>query len=481
MKSYSIVEPMVNHLSGAYVKGRWLEPAGANEVEVVNPATERVIAHVRQSGVTEVDAAVAAAQAAFGDWATTSPRQRADALRAIAKGLRDRQEELALTITEDVGTPIEESRRLQVGQAVNTFSRTADLLDNVQMHERVGNSLITRVPLGVVGCITPWNYPLYLMATKVAPAIAAGCTVVVKPSELAPLGPLKMAEVVDAARLPLGVFNLVVGSGAIVGEAITRHREIDAVSFTGSTTTGRHLAAAAGAGIKHLSLELGGKSPSIVLGDGDIASAVAGTLAKCFQNSGQTCAALTVLLVPQDRLPAVEEIAVECCRQYEPGDPQIDATRLGPVASEAQRRSVVAHIESGLKQGARLLTGGQAPNTPARGYYIQPTVFSGVAPEMTIAREEIFGPVLSIVPFKRERDAVEIANRGDYGLSAAVWSADEERADHVARQLRAGSISLNGASTNPDAPFGGFKLSGFGRERGRFGIEGFLTTTAVHR
>ena len=471
----------VKELASLYVGGRWARPASGDELAVVNPATEETIATLSRAGTPEVESAVAEARRAAAGWSQQSPAARAEVLRRIGERLDHRREEIARAITSDVGTPIKESRERQVGLAVRAFFTAADVLEEVLQDEQLGDSVVIKQPLGVSVCITPWNYPMYQMATKIAPALGAGCTVVAKPSEVAPLGPLELAEAISDSGLPPGVFNLVLGSGRTVGEALVQHPEVDAVSFTGSTAAGRRVAALAAATVKHLSLELGGKSASVVLADGDIERAVEGTVAKCFQNAGQTCAALTRLLVPHSMLGQVEELAVEAARRYIPDDPQLETTRLGPLVSDAQRSQVLDHIHSGVREGARLLAGGDAtPSDMSRGFYVAATVFSSVSPEMGIAREEIFGPVLVVIPYSDESEAIEIANATDYGLSGAVWSADLEKAYSVAGRLRCGSVSINGAATNPDAPFGGFKQSGYGRERGRFGIEEFLTTTALN-
>ena len=476
-----IAEVRGNELSSQYVGGRWSPLRGVELVPIINPATEEVLGSTAAGTGADVDVAVNAAHAALAGWSSRTVDERGHYLREIVRCLEGRSEQIARAITQDVGTPISESRRLQVAIAIRTFASTADLLGNVAMEQRLGDSVIRREPLGVVACITPWNYPIYQMATKIAPALAAGCTVVVKPSEVAPLGPLALTEAIHDAGLPAGVFNLIVGSGKVIGEAMVRHPGVDAVSFTGSTVAGQRVASLAGASVKHLSLELGGKSASVVLADADLRAAVIGTVAKCFQNAGQTCAALTRLLVPRDSLAEIEDLTLDCARQYLPGDPELPETRIGPLISEVQRQGVLALIRSGIQQKARILIGGpEQPANLTRGFFVSPTVFSAVTRDMAIAQEEIFGPVLAIIPYSDEQEAIDIANSTDYGLSGAVWSGDEEKALRVASQLLTGSISINGATTNPDAPFGGFKQSGYGRERGQFGIEEFLTTKAIH-
>ncbi|HKU71102.1 MAG TPA: aldehyde dehydrogenase family protein, partial [Burkholderiales bacterium] len=351
----------------------------------------------------------------------------------------------------------------------------ARLAREFTFEERIGNSLVVKEPVGVVGAITPWNYPLHQVVAKVAPALAAGCTVVLKPSELAPLSAFILAEVFHAAGLPHGVFNLVCGTGPVVGEAIAAHAEVDMVSFTGSTRAGKRVSELAAATVKRVALELGGKSPSIVLDDADLSRAVKGTINSCFLNSGQTCTALTRLLVPQARYEEAARLAVETAKTFAPGDPMRDETRLGPLISRAQRERVRAYIRKGVEEGAELLLGGTEPPPGLdRGYFVQPTVFGRVQPGMAIEKEEIFGPVLSIIGYRDEEDAVRIANDTIYGLAGAVWSADEERARRVARRIRAGKIDVNGGGFNVMAPFGGYKQSGHGREFGRYGLEEFL-------
>jgi acyl-CoA reductase-like NAD-dependent aldehyde dehydrogenase len=339
---------------------------------------------------------------------------------------------------------------------------------------------VVREPVGVVGAITPWNYPLHQVAAKVAPALAAGCTVVLKPSEVAPLSAFILAEVIDRAGVPAGVFNLVTGAGQVAGEALAGHRGVDMVSFTGSTRAGRRVSELATASVKRVALELGGKSPNVILDDADLAHAVRDGVAKAFINSGQTCSALTRMIVPRGRLAEVERLAVEAAASYTPGDPLTPGTRLGPLAGAAQRERVRGYIRAGIDSGAKLLCGGpEAPDGLERGYFVRPTVFSDVDPGSVIAQEEIFGPVLSIIAYDTESEAVEIANDTVYGLAAAVWSGDQERALVVARQLRAGQVEVNGGSFNPLAPFGGYKQSGNGRELGRFGLEEFLEVKSL--
>jgi aldehyde dehydrogenase (NAD+) len=464
-----------------YVGGAWARSTGVGVQAVVDAATEEQFAFVPAGSADDVDHAAAAARLAFPSWSRLEVERRGTYLRAIADGLETMRESLAETIAREVGTPIADSRAQQVDTAIHTFRRAADFAVTAAGDATLGSTRVIRRPIGVVGCIVPWNYPLYLTATKVAAALAAGCTVVVKPSEVAPLSVLALAAVADAVGLPAGVLNVICGLGVTVGAPLAGHPQLDAVSFTGSPATGRQVASAAGAALHRVTLELGGKSPSVVLDDADLQAAIAGTLRKGFQNAGQTCAALTRLIVPRSRLAEAEEIARDAVAGLIPGNPLDAAVTLGPVASAAQRARVTAIIERGVVAGAKLVAGGpQRPDAPDRGYHVRPTVFSDVTPDMELAREEIFGPVLAIQSYDREADAVALANNCDYGLSGAVWSGDTDRARHVAEQIAAGSVSINGAATHPDAPFGGFKQSGFGRERGAYGIDEFLTTQAIH-
>jgi acyl-CoA reductase-like NAD-dependent aldehyde dehydrogenase len=355
-----------------------------------------------------------------------------------------------------------------------------EVMADFPFEETVGNSLVVREPVGVVGCITPWNYPLHQIAAKVAPALAAGCTVVVKPSEVTPLNAFVLAEIMQAVGLPAGVFNLVTGLGPEVGEALVIDPDVDMISFTGSTRVGRRIGELAAPMVKRVALELGGKSPNVILDDADLQAAVVDGLGKCFLNSGQTCSALTRMLVPRARLAEAEQIAAAAVAQTTVGDPLEADTRLGPLVSEAQRERVRGYIRKGVEEGAKLVAGGdEPPEGLQRGYFVRPTVFSDVRPDMTIAQEEIFGPVLAIMPYDDEDDAVRIANDTIYGLAGGVWSGDPERAKRVARRIRTGQIEINGATFNPTAPFGGFKQSGHGRELGRYGLEEFLEVKSL--
>jgi aldehyde dehydrogenase (NAD+) len=458
-----------------FIGGEWVRPSGGDSIAVVNPASEQAIGTIPACTGDDVETAVAAAREAFDDWSRTPRSERAGYVKAIAAGLEERKEEIAATIAQELGMPLKLSKIIQVGLPIVHFQTIPQLLEEVAWEEEIGSSRVLREAAGVVGAITPWNYPLNQIAVKVAPALGAGCTVVLKPSEVTPLNAFLLAEVIEAAGLPAGVFNLVTGTGPVVGEAIAADPGVDLVSFTGSTRAGRRVSELAAATVKPVAMELGGKSANLILDDAELERAVPDGVAKCFLNSGQTCSALTRMLVPRQRLAEAEELAVAAAETYVPGDPFEDGTRLGPVVSDVQRERVRGYIRKGVEEGARLLSGGaEAPEGLERGYFVRPTVFSDVDPAMTIAQEEIFGPVLVIEPYEGEEDGIGIANGTAYGLAGAVWSADEERAIAVARHLRTGQVEINGGLFNPLAPFGGYGQSGHGRENGRYGLEEML-------
>src|SRR4051812_24659392 len=463
-----------------YIGGEWVDPSSDGTIEVVNPTTEEVIGRVPEGTAEDADRAVRAARAAFESWSRTPADERADYCAQIGAKLGERSDELGALITTEMGMPIGLSKMIQAGLPALTFSSMPELVGEVAWEEEVGNSLIVKEPAGVVAAITPWNYPLHQIANKVAPALAAGCTVVLKPSEVTPLNAFILAEIIDDVGLPAGVFNLVSGTGPVVGEAIAAHPDVDMVSFTGSTRAGKRVSELASQSVKAVALELGGKSPNVILDDANLEQAVTDGVGKAFLNSGQTCSALTRMLVPRSRLKEAEEIAVKAAETYTPGDPFDADTRLGPLVSDVQRKRVRGYIEKGVDEGAKLLTGGaEAPDGLDKGYFVKPTVFSEVRNDMTIAQEEIFGPVLSIIPYDGEDEAVQIANDTIYGLAAGVWSGDPDRAKAVARRIRSGQVEVNGGAFNPMAPFGGFKQSGHGRELGKFAIEEFLTTKSL--
>jgi aldehyde dehydrogenase (NAD+) len=463
-----------------FIGGEWVEPSGSETIEVVNPTTEETIGTIPACGAEDADRAVEAARAAFAEWSQTPREERAAHITAIAAGLGERSEEIAATISQELGMPLKLSQIIQVGLPTAHFASMPQLMEEVAWEEEIGNSRVLREAAGVLGAITPWNYPLNQIAVKVAPALGAGCTVVLKPSEVTPLNAFLLAEVIEAAGLPAGVFNLLTGTGPAVGEAIAGHPGVDMVSFTGSTRAGRRVSELAAATVKPVAMELGGKSPNVILDDADLEKAVPDGVAKCFLNSGQTCSALTRMLVPREKLAEAEQLAAAAAESFTPGDPFDAGTRLGPLVSEVQLERVRGYVRKGIEEGAKLLTGGaEPPESLDRGYFVRPTVFSEVTPEMTIGREEIFGPVLVIQPYEDTDDAVRIANSTEYGLAGGVWSGDPERAIAVARRIRSGQIEINGGAFNPMAPFGGYGQSGHGRENGRYGLEELLQVKSL--
>ncbi len=458
-----------------FIGGQWVAPSAKETIDVHSAGTGEVMGKVPAGGEKDIDAAAKAAHAALDGWSQTSAEKRAEFLQKISDGLKARADEIAKTIAQEVGMPIKLAGRIQAGLPIANFANYAKIGREFKFEERVGNSVVVKDPVGVVGAITPWNYPLHQIALKVAPALAAGCTVVLKPSEVAPFNAFVLAEVIEASGLPKGVFNMVTGFGPQVGEALVRHPGVDMISFTGSTRAGKRISELAAQGVKRVALELGGKSASVILEDADLAAAVKGTINGCYLNSGQTCTALTRMLVPASKHDEAAKIAAEIAKSFAPGDPMQETTRLGPLSSAAQLERVRSYIKKGVEEGAQLVAGGpDAPEGLSGGYYVKPTVFAKVKPSSTIAQEEIFGPVLSIIPYKDEEEAIRIANDTPYGLAGAVWSKDDARAQKVARRIRAGQIDVNGGAFNLNAPFGGFKQSGHGREAGVYGLEEFL-------
>jgi betaine-aldehyde dehydrogenase len=465
-----------------YIGGAWVAPRGDGRIDVINPATEAVIAQVPEGSVEDAALAVAAARAAFPEWSARSVEERAAIVQRIADGVKARADELAALIATEVGMQLRLAKLIQVGSPAASWAAYARIAREFPYEEKLANSLVVREPIGVVACITPWNFPLTQITHKVAPALAAGCTVVLKPSEVAPLNAYVLAQIIDEAGVPPGVFNLVTGYGPVVGEALAAHPDVDMVSFTGSTRAGKRVSELAAQTVKRVALELGGKSASLVLDDADLAAAVKGTLSACFLNSGQTCSAHTRLLVPEARYDEVKALAQKAAAGFQVGDPFAETTKLGPLVSAAQRDRVRAYIAKGLAEGAELIAGGtDAPSGLAAGYYVQPTVLGNVKPGDTIAQEEVFGPVLAIITYRDEADAVRIANDTVYGLGGGVWSADPERALRVARRLRTGQVDINGGTFNLNAPFGGYKQSGNGREYGHHGYAEFFETKAIQR
>ena len=463
-----------------FIGGAWVPATGRAPIPVVDPATEEQVATVPAGTEEDIDAAVAAAKAAFPAWAATDAAERGRLLAATADALEARTDEIAALISSEMGTPLAFSKAVQVGNPVRVLRSYAEILTTYAFEEQIANSLVVKEPIGVVGAITPWNYPLHQVVAKVAAALAAGCTVVLKPSEVAPLSAFALAEIFAEVGLPAGVFNLVTGVGPVVGEALAVHPDVDMVSFTGSTLAGKKVMAAAAGTVKKVSLELGGKSAFVVLDDADLGKAVKVGLANCFINGGQTCTAWTRMLVPADKHDEVLELVRENAAKYPVGPPTAEGTRIGPLANANQYKRVLDYITSAIDDGATVVTGGtERPEGLDKGFYVQPTVLAGVKPGSRIEQEEVFGPVLAVIPYADEDEAVEIANGTPYGLAGGVFSGDQERAVAVARRLRTGMVDVNGGRFNPLAPFGGYKQSGNGRELGEYGLEEFLEVKSL--
>jgi len=464
-----------------YINGEWVDPIRPNTRDVINPATETVCGRISMGGVEDVDKAVAAAKAAADGYAATTREERIALLQGILDRLNERNDEIATAIMEEMGAPWPLAQRAQAPSGPQHFQAALEALKTFEFEERHGTTLIRKEPIGPCALITPWNWPINQVAVKVAPALAAGCTMVLKPSEIAPFDAMILAEIINDAGVPAGVFNLVNGDGPTVGSALSSHPDIAMVSFTGSTRAGIAVAQNAAPTVKRVAQELGGKSANIILDDADLKRAVAGGASACFTNSGQSCNAPTRMLVPRKMLAEATRIAAERAESTRPGDPKDEATRIGPVVSEAQWNKIQGLIQKGMDEGAELAAGGPGrPEGLDKGYFVKPTVFSNVSNDMTIAREEIFGPVLCIIPYDDDEEAVRIANDTPYGLSGYVSGGDLERARRIAARLRTGMVHINNAPLDSMAPFGGYKQSGNGREWGPHGIEEFLELKSVY-
>jgi aldehyde dehydrogenase (NAD+) len=463
-----------------YIDGAWVDPVAPKEFKVINPATEAVAGVISMGGAKDVDLAVAAARRAFDGYSRTTPVERLALLERVLAAYKAHYDEIALAISTEMGAPITLAKGAQTRIGVGHISAMIEVLKTFKFEELRGNTRLVQEPVGVCALITPWNWPMNQVAAKVVPALAAGCTMVLKPSEYSPFSAILWAKVMHEAGVPAGVFNLINGDGVNVGSPLSSHREVDMVSFTGSTRAGTEVARNAAASVKRVHQELGGKSPNVLLDDADFERAVKQSVLHVFQNSGQSCNAPTRMLVPANRLAEVEAIAKRVADTVLVGDPTLEKTVVGPVVSKLQFDRVEGYIEKGIAEGAHLIVGGPGrPDGLTTGYYVKPTIFSHVRNDMTIAREEIFGPVLCILPYHTEDDAVKIANDTPYGLAAYIWSRDNIRARRVGNRIRAGQVALNGASGDMQTPFGGFKMSGNGREYGEFGLRDFLEVKAV--
>ena len=463
-----------------YINGQWVSPIGSDMAEIINPATEEVVAKVASGNESDIDAAVMAARKAFDGWSQTEPSVRADYLDKIVAGLEARGDELAAAITSEMGMPVMLCKGAQIGNPVFTFKEAAQLCRDYPFETDHGSTRVVKEAAGVCAMITPWNFPLNQIGGKVAPALAAGCTLVLKPSELAPLDAFILAEIIDEAGLPPGVFNLVVGQGPVVGEALAKHTEVDVVSITGSTRAGASVAMAAAPTIKRVCQELGGKSANIVLKGADYARAIKGGVRLAMFNTGQACNGPMRMLVPRDDLKEIEKIALDTLEGIKVGNPLEGDTYMGPIANKAQYERVLAFIERGIAEGVTVLAGGAGkPEGCDKGYFVKPTIFTNVSNDMASAREEAFGPILCLIPYETEEEAIRLANDNPYGLSSYIQAGTIEDARRVARKIRAGHVELNGARFDQGAPFGGYKMSGNGREHGVWGLEEYLETKAM--
>jgi aldehyde dehydrogenase (NAD+) len=463
-----------------YIDGRWVDPAVAKDFDVINPATEQSAGVISMGSAADVDRAVAAARRAFDSFSQTSRDERRALLEKILEVYKKRYADVANAIRDEMGAPARLAHGSQAGIGVGHISAMIDVLETFEFEDRRGSTRLVLEPVGVCALITPWNWPINQVAAKVVPALAAGCTMVLKPSEFSPFSAMIWAEVMDEAGVPAGVFNLINGTGPEVGAALASHPDVDMVSFTGSTRAGTEVAKLAAPTVKRVHQELGGKSPNILLDDADFARAVKASVKHVFENSGQSCNAPTRMLVPASRLAEVEALAKQVAEKVTVGDPTSPETEVGPVVSKIQFERVEDYISKGIAEGAKVLIGGAGrPVGLSKGYYVRPTIFSNVNNNMLIAREEIFGPVLAILPYQDEDEAVRIANDTPYGLQAYVWSSDLARANNIGRRIRAGRITINGAAGDMNTPFGGFKRSGNGREWGEHGLRDFLEVKAV--
>ncbi|KFE55930.1 aldehyde dehydrogenase family protein [Pseudomonas syringae] len=470
----------MSHAAEFYIDGQWMKPAAPDWFDVIDPATETIVDRLALGNSTDVDRAVAAARRALPAYAQTSVTQRIDLLRRIVSIYERRQEEFAQAMRLEIGSPISASRNFQVPRGWLHLNQLIEVLQRFEFEQRQGSTVLRYEPVGVCGLITPWNWPINQIVVKVGPALAAGCTMVLKPSEYSPLSSLLFAEVLDEAGVPAGVFNLVNGDGPRVGAALSAHPDVDMLSFTGSTRAGVLVAKSAADTVKRVAQELGGKSANILLDDVDLQNAVTRGVAACFTNSGQSCSIPTRLLIPRNLMDDAIQIAKRAAEAFKVGATTDDATQLGPLVNHAQWRRVQALIQAGIDEGAQLVTGGVGkPEGLSKGYFVKPTVFANVTPQMSIAQEEIFGPVLSMIAYDDEAQAIQIANDTPYGLAAYVQSADQDRARNVARALQAGSVHLNYPPADFAAPFGGYKRSGNGREWGEFGLREYLEVKSL--
>src|SRR6188472_3399585 len=471
--------PMVNRMQ-FYIDGAWVDPAVKKSTPVVNPATEEAMYEVALGSKADLDKAVAAAKRAFLTYSQTSREERVALLEKIIEIYKGRMKEIGAAVSDEMGAPLPMAERLQAGAGLGHIASTLEVLKNYHFEETVGSAVVVKEPIGVVGMITPWNWPLNQIACKVAPALAAGCTMILKPSEFTPTSALIFAEVMHAAGVPKGVFNLINGLGPEVGAAMSEHPGIDMISFTGSTRAGIDVAKRAANTVKRVSQELGGKSPNVILDDADFTKAVSGGVAHVFNNSGQSCNAPTRMIMPTAKMKEVSAIAKAVADKTKAGDPKAEGTTIGPVVNRIQWDKIQALIKKGVDEGATLVAGGPGlPEGVNKGFYVRPTVFADVTNDMTIAREEIFGPVITILGAKDEADAVKIANDTPYGLAGYVSAGSVESATRVGRKIRAGNVNLNGVPNERTAPFGGYKQSGNGREWGKFGMEEFLEVKAI--